>query len=129
MQVLPEDASKPLRFNLYGYRKQVAAGTLKMAKNGDIIATVPSSEGPDYRASASSNGSSPASSEPDAGCVNRAGFNVCEEKVVKKMTPVKAAVATVKETVAPLTTDDKISLKTVKAGTCFNRAGFVVDCM
>ncbi len=130
VQVLPEDASKPLRFNLYDYRKQVAAGTLKMAKNGDIIATVPSSEGPDYRASASSsNSSSPASSEPDAGCVNRAGFNVCEEKVVKKMTPVKAAVVKVKETVAPLTTDDKISLKTVKAGTCFNRAGFVVDCM
>ncbi|MBL4744433.1 MAG: hypothetical protein JKX87_07390 [Cycloclasticus sp.] len=131
VQIVAEDTSKPLRFNLYGYRKQVAAGTLKMAMNGDIIATIPSSEGPDYRASASTGMTGSRSNTTPAvkeGCINRAGFNVCEEaklmvKAVKKVTMTKKA-----EKVAPLSTEARIALKDMKAGTCFNRADFEIAC-
>jgi len=76
VQVVSEDTSKPLRFNLYEYRKQVAAGTLTMAMNGDIVATIPSSDGPDYKASASSEPQE--ATEQPADCINSVGFNVCE---------------------------------------------------
>jgi hypothetical protein len=126
VQVISEDASKPLRFNLYEYRKQVAAGTLKMSKNGDIIATIPSADGPDYKAAAS--GSMPVSStEPAPGCVNRAGFNVCEEKVANKARVNAPAMGKALE-VAPMTTDARAQMKEMDAGTCFNRAGFVIAC-
>lgn len=139
VQVVAEDTSKPLRFSLYDYRKQVAAGSLTMAKNGDIVATVPSSDGPDNKAAAYtgefSSPSTPASTEPAAGCINRAGFNTCEEKVVerkviprsdKKTSSVSKASAKICESF--LSTEGKMKLKDVKAGTCFNRAGFVIDC-
>ena len=135
VQVVSEDSSKPLRFNLYDYRKQVAAGTLTMAMNGDIVARVPSADGPDYKATISNKGSSNISnpvSEPADGCINRAGFNICEDKVtsITKPVPVPAAVAMVKNTdqVRPLTTEARMRLKEAKAGTCFNRAGFEVAC-
>ncbi len=132
VQVIAEDTSKPLRFNLYDYRKQVAAGTLKMAKNGDIIATIPSADGPDYQAGPSSattgsSFSSTGSSEPAEGCLNRAGFNVCEEvKAVE--TVVAAPVAKKAEQVMPLSSAAKAEMKDMDAGTCFNRAGFVIAC-
>jgi len=126
VQVVAEDTSKPLRFNLYDYRKQVAAGTLKMAKNGNIIATVPSSDGPDYQA-ATSTASMSALKSPapvDDKCINKAGFNVCEEEANSAVTPtIDMAVE-----VMPMSTEDKMALKTKAAGTCFNRAGFEVAC-
>jgi len=126
VQVVAEDTSKPLRFNLYDYRKQVAAGTLKMAKNGNIIATVPSSDGPDYQA-ATSTASMSALKSPapvDDKCINKAGFNVCEEETNSAVTPtIDMAVE-----VMPMSTEDKMALKTKAAGTCFNRAGFEVAC-
>jgi len=147
VQVVAEDTSKPLRFNLYDYRKQVAAGTLTMAKNGDIVATIPSSTGPDFKAAASVASSSDtvkksssapvavakpkavAKSAPEStfsstpvprkdSCINTAGFNICE---------VKEEVAVVEEA-APLSTEARLEMKKAAAGTCFNRAGFVVDC-
>lgn len=132
VQVVPEDTSKPLRFNLYDYRAQVAQGTLKMAQNGDIIATVPSSDGPDYQArpasesTGSSFSSSGSTAEPAEGCINRAGFNVCEEEAASEaVAPVVAA-----DVSAPtsLSTEEKMRLKDAKAGTCLNRAGFEVAC-
>ncbi len=42
VQVISDDDSSPLRFNLYEYREQVAKGILKMTEAGDIIATIPS---------------------------------------------------------------------------------------
>ncbi|HIF17560.1 MAG TPA: hypothetical protein EYG50_03235 [Cycloclasticus sp.] len=142
VQVIAEDTSKPLRFNLYDYRKQVAAGTLTMAKNGDIVATIPSSEGPDYKAAAMQGGmptgspsSSSASNEPAPGCINRAGFNTCEEKKVERKTMARSAKSTssVSKSTAEksegfLSTEGKMKLKDMKAGTCFNRAGFVIAC-
>jgi len=127
VQVVSDDTSKPLRFNLYDYRKQVAAGTLTMAMNGDIIATIPSADGPDYQASSRS-GSPPMSNDPAPGCINRAGFNTCEEKVVKRAAPVKTRMLKKAEAVKTLTTEDRLSLKNVEAGTCFNRAGFTIAC-
>ena len=140
VQVVSEDTSKPLRFNLYGYRKQVASGTLKMAKNGDIIATIPSSDGPDYKAAASSGrasstgtseataGSTSSAGSVDSSCINRAGFNVCEEEV-KEVVKAKAAPVVEKiEEVRPLTSEARQELKKAAVGTCFNRAGFAVDC-
>ena len=44
VQVISNDESTPLRFNLYDYRRQVAKGILKMTPTGDIIATIPSYE-------------------------------------------------------------------------------------
>ncbi|ORU89569.1 MAG: hypothetical protein A6F71_01005 [Cycloclasticus sp. symbiont of Poecilosclerida sp. M] len=136
VQVIADDTSKPLRFNLYDYRKQVAAGTIKMAKNGDIIATVPSAEGPDFKASkfvpSSSDGgatkSAPAkAAAPAAGCITRAGFNVCEEpKPVKAKAPVAKKKA--KPQVNSLSTEERASMKKDKAGTCYNRAGFETAC-
>lgn len=129
VQIVAEDTSKPLRFNLYDYRKQVAAGTLTMTKNGDIVATIPSSDGPDYMAAAytgsmSKTDSPTIVSTPAEGCINRAGFNICEE--VKVAAPVD--IVEEPQEVAPLTTEAKASMKDMVAGTCFNRAGFVVDC-
>ena len=132
VQVVSEDTSKPLRFNLYGYRKQVAAGTLKMAKNGDIIATIPSSIGPDYRASSVITENTEAvkatSSSPSVAdkCINKAGFNICEEtsSAVPKVAPLgEASLESM-----PMSTLQKAALKNKPAGTCFNRAGFEVAC-
>jgi len=39
--VVAEDKSKPLRFNLYDYRKQVADGVVTMSMDGTVIATIP----------------------------------------------------------------------------------------
>jgi len=86
IQVVSDDTSKPLRFNLYNYRKQVAGGKLRMNKAGDIIATLPSSEGPDYkpaRSVTSVSAKPKVSVEPLASlnvnsCINSIGFNVCE---------------------------------------------------
>lgn len=131
VQIVAEDTSKPLRFNLYDYRKQVAAGTLKMAKNGDIIATIPSSEGPDYKAGPASASTATASkasavaAEPAEGCINRAGFNVCEE-VKAVVAPAPVVMEAVKE--MPLSTEARAMMKTKPAGTCFNRAGFEIAC-
>lgn len=137
VQVVAEDTSKPLRFNLYDYRKQVSAGKLTMAKNGDIVATIPSSDGPDYMAAAytgsmaktSSAATTSNTAEPAEGCINRAGFNVCEE--VKVAAPAPAPVVEkVQEVVevAPISSEAKAAMKDMAAGTCFNRAGFVIDC-
>jgi len=101
VQVISEDTSKPLRFNLYDYRKQVAAGTLKMAKNGDIIATIPSSTGSDYQATPS---------------------------ITKDTTAVKGPLVEAALEHMPMSTEAKVALKNKPAGTCFNRAGFEVAC-
>ena len=39
--VVAEDKSRPLRFNLYDYRKQVARGVVTMAMDGTVLATIP----------------------------------------------------------------------------------------
>lgn len=39
--VVAEDKSKPLRFNLYDYRKQVAGGVVTMGMDGTVVATIP----------------------------------------------------------------------------------------
>ena len=85
IQVVADDTSKPLRFNLYDYRAQVAGGKLRMNQAGDIIATLPSSAGPDYKpvlpakaASAKPKlGQSLASLQVNS-CINSIGFNICE---------------------------------------------------
>ncbi|MEW5058073.1 MAG: hypothetical protein AB1Y25_10640 [Cycloclasticus sp.] len=85
IQVVADDTSKPLRFNLYDYRTQVAGGKLRMNQAGDIIATLPSSAGPDYKpvlpakaASAKPKlGQSLASLQVNS-CINSIGFNICE---------------------------------------------------
>jgi len=85
VQVISDDASKPLRFNLYDYRKQVAGGKLRMNKAGDIIATLPPSKGPDYKpdlptkkASAKSKAGESLASLNANPCINSIGFNICE---------------------------------------------------
>jgi hypothetical protein len=44
VQVVNDREDERLTFNLYDYRKQVAAGVLNMKKDGTIIATIPSYE-------------------------------------------------------------------------------------
>jgi len=39
--VVAEDKSRPLRFNLYDYRKQTARGVITMLMDGTVIATIP----------------------------------------------------------------------------------------
>jgi len=80
-----DDTSKPLRFNLYDYRKQVAGGKLRMNKAGDIIATLPPSKGPNYKpdlpakkVSAKSKAGESLASLNANPCINSIGFNICE---------------------------------------------------
>ena len=85
IQVVSDDTSKPLRFNLYDYRTQVAGGKLRMNKAGDIIATLPSSEGADYKPALPAKAASAtpkldqslASLQVNA-CINSVGFNICD---------------------------------------------------
>ena len=44
VQVVSDDKTKPLNFNLYDYRRQVSKGIVRMTPEGNIIATVPSYE-------------------------------------------------------------------------------------
>lgn len=44
VQVIGHDKTKPLRFNLYDYRRQVSKGIVRMTQKGNIIATIPSYE-------------------------------------------------------------------------------------
>jgi hypothetical protein len=44
VQVVPKGEEQRLTFNLYDYRKQVAAGVLQMSGDGTIVATIPSYE-------------------------------------------------------------------------------------
>jgi len=85
IQVISDDTSKPLRFNLYDYRKQVAGGKLRMNKAGDIIATLPPSKGPNYKPDLSAKKVSAKSKAGESlaslnvnPCINSIGFNICE---------------------------------------------------
>ncbi len=75
--VVSESDTTPLRFNLYGYRQQVADGTLQMREDGTIIATLPADTNPVPMAtnvrSQSLNRSSGTASQDD--CNNKLGFN------------------------------------------------------
>ncbi len=74
--------------------------------------------------------------EQPADCINKAGFNVCEEEVVEEAVvaaPVaakSAPKASEPEVVeqAPLTTQQRMDMKDAKAGTCYNRSGFETPC-
>ncbi len=72
--VVSESDTTPLRFNLYDYRKQVAAGVLRMKGDGTIIATLPADNRKSPMVHTGSLNSSQTTSSSDE-CKNSAGFN------------------------------------------------------
>jgi hypothetical protein len=71
--VVSESDTTPLRFNLYDYRKQVAAGILHMKEDGTIIATLPAdTRKSSVGAAASLNNSETARNSDE--CKNSVGF-------------------------------------------------------